>query len=154
MFYKNFFDEAVEEEFKEMAQYEKLNYLRFVGNIFFDHALYRNDIDSIEDIYDLYFKTYEELFGDKPYDEAPPFGYRIHYTTHPIYMHNYFMGDVTCEMLRKVFCRDYGVNSISEKPKEFGEFLIDKVIKPSGLYKYEELFKVISGEEFSLKWYF
>ncbi|QQY79453.1 peptidase M3-like protein [Keratinibaculum paraultunense] len=154
LFYKNFFSDDVEEEFKEMAQYEKLSYLRFIGNIFFDHALYRNDIDSIEDIYDLYFKTYEELFGDKPYNEAPPFGYRIHYTTHPIYMHNYFMGDVTCEMLRKVFCRDYGVNSISEKPKEFGEFLIENVIKPSGLYKYEELFKRISGEEFSLKWYF
>ena len=69
-------------------------------------------------------------------------------------MHNYFMGDVTCEMLRKVFCNKYGVNSISKKPKEFGEFLIKDVIEPSGLYKYEELFERISGEEFSLKWYF
>ncbi len=154
LFYKNFFVEDVEDEFKEMARYEKLSYLRFVGNIFFDHSLYRNNITSLEDIYGLYFKTYEELFGDRPYDEAPPFGYRIHYTTHPIYMHNYFMGDVTCEMLRKVFCQNHGVTSISEKPREFGDFLINKVIKPSGLYKYEELFKHISGEEFSLKWYF
>lgn len=154
LFYKNFFDESVEEEFKEMAVYEKLNYLRFIGNIFFDHELYRNNITSLDDIYELYFKVYGELFGDKPSTEAPPFGYRIHYTTHPIYMHNYFMGDVTCEMLRKVFCRNQGINSISEKPKEFGEFLINEVINPSGLYKYEELFKRISGEEFSLKWYF
>ncbi|WP_201767929.1 hypothetical protein [Schnuerera ultunensis] len=57
-------------------------------------------------------------------------------------------------MLRKVFCRNQGVNSISEKPKEFGEFLISEVINPSGLYKFEELFKRISGGEFSLKWYF
>lgn len=154
LFYKNFFDTSVEEEFKEVEEYEKLDYLRFVGNIFFDHALYRNDIHSLDDIYDLYFKTFNDLFGDEPFDEAPPFGYRIHYTTHPIYMHNYFMGDVTCEMLRKVFCNRYGVHSISEKPEEFGEFLKNEVINPSGLYKYEELFKRISGEEFSLKWYF
>ncbi len=154
IFYGQFFDNSVKDEFKEMAEYEKLNYLRFVGNIFFDHELYRNNISSLDDIYELYFKIYGDLFGDKPYDEAPPFGYRIHYTTHPIYMHNYFMGDVTCEMLRKVFCKKYEIRSISEKPKEFGQFLIDEVINPSGLYKYEELFKKISGEEFSLKWYF
>jgi oligoendopeptidase F len=153
MFYKNFFDNSVEKEFKEIGEFKKLNYLRFIGNIFFDHELYRNDIKSLDDIYDLYFNLYKDLFGDKPFEEEPPFAYRIHYTTHPIYMHNYFMGDVTCEMLRKVFCQKHGIKSISEKPMEFGEFLISDVIKVSGLYKYEELFKRISGEEFSLKWY-
>jgi len=153
MFYSNFFDKSIDSEFKELAEYEKLNYLRFIGNIFFDHELYRNDIKSIDDIYNLYFKVFGDLFGDKTLDEAPPFAYRIHYTTHPIYMHNYFMGDVTCEMIRKVFCKNHGVENISDKPKEFGEFLINEVINPSGLYKYEELFKKISGEEFSLKWY-
>ncbi len=153
MFYGYFFDDGVEEEFKEARGYGKLNYLRLIGDMFFDHELYRNPISSLEDIYGLYFKTYGELFGDRPYDEAPPFGYRIHHTTHPIYIHNYIMGDVTCEMLRKVFCKNYGVSSISEKAKEFGQFLIREVISPSGLYKFEELFKRISGEEFSLKWY-
>lgn len=153
MFYTNFFDKSVEAEFKELGEYKKLNYLRFIGNIIFDHELYRNEINSLDDIHNLYFKVFGDLFGDKPFNEAPPFAYRIHYTTHPIYMHNYFMGDVTCEMLRKVFCKKYDVNSITEKPKEFAEFLIGEVINPSGLYKYEELFKRISGEEFSLKWY-
>ncbi|MDR7857831.1 hypothetical protein [Tissierella sp.] len=153
IFYKSFFDKSVELEFKELGEYKKLNYLRFIGNIFFDHELYRNDIESIDDIHNLYFKVFGDLFGDKPFDEAPPFAYRIHYTTHPIYMHNYFMGDVTCEMLRKVFCKKYEVNSITDKAKEFGEFLISEVIEQSGLYKYEELFEKISGEKFSLKWY-
>ncbi|OZV11538.1 peptidase M3A and M3B thimet/oligopeptidase F [Tissierella sp. P1] len=153
MFYRNFFDKSVELQLKELAEYNKLNYLRFIGSIFFDHELYRNEINSLQDIENLYFKVFEDLFGDKPFDDAPPFAYRIHYTTHPIYMHNYFMGDVTCEMIRKVFCKKYGVNSVTEKPKEFGDFLINKVIDPSGLYKYEELFARISGEGFSLKWY-
>lgn len=153
LFYKNFFDSSVKEQFEEMQEYEKLDYLRFVGDIFLDHELYKNDIKSLDDIYNLYFKLNGELFGDKPYSEEPPFAYRIHYTTHPIYMHNYFMGDVTCEMLKKVFYKKYNVNSVAEKPKEFGDFLINEVIKPSGLYKYEELFERISGDKFSLKWY-
>lgn len=153
MFYKNFFDNSIETEFKDIEEYDKLNSLRAIGNIFFDQELYRKDITTLEDIYKLHFHIVGDLFGDKPYDEEPIFGYRIHHTTHPIYLHNYFMGDVTCEMLRKAFCRKYGVSSISEKPKEFGEFLIGEVINPSGMYKYEELFKRISGEEFSLKWY-
>ncbi len=152
MFYKNFFVEPVEEQFKELIEFQKINGLRAIGDIFFDQELYRSDINSLDDIYDLYFKINEELFGDKKFDQAAPFGYRIHHTTHPIYLHNYFMGDVTCEMLKKVFYKRYGVESISEKPKEFGKFIIEEVINPSGLYKYEELFKKISGEEFSLKW--
>lgn len=154
LFYLNFFNKEVEEEFEKIKEYEKLSYLKFIGNIFFDHELYRNEIFSLEDIYNLYFRVYEDLFGDKPLEEEPPFGYRIHYTTHPIYMHNYFMGDVTCEMLRKVFCEKQNVENISEKPTEFIGFLIEEVIKPSGLYKYEELFEKISGEPFSIKWYF
>lgn len=153
MFYKSFFDKSVEAEFKELREFQKVNGLRAIGDIFFDQELYRRDINSIEDIYNLYFNINEELFGDKPFDQAPPFGYRIHHTTHPIYLHNYFMGDATCEMLRKVFYKKYNVKSIGEKPKEFGQFLIEEVINPSGLYNYEELFKKISGEEFSLKWY-
>ncbi len=153
MFYKDFFDSSVESELKDLVEFQKINGLRALGDIFFDQELYRRDINSIEDIYELYFNINEELFGDKSFDQAPPFGYRIHHTTHPIYLHNYFMGDVTCEMLRKVFYKKYNVKSISEKPKEFGEFIIDEVINPSGLYNYEELFKKISGEEFSLKWY-
>lgn len=153
IFYKDFFDSSVEAEFKELDEYTKLNGLRSMGRIFFDHELYRNDIKSLDDIHNLYFKVYEDLFGDKRFDQAPPFAYMIHYTTHPIYLHNYFMGDVTCEMLKKVFCKKHNITSITEKPKEFGEFLIKEVISPAGLYTYEELFKKISGEEFSLKWY-
>ncbi len=154
MFTKNFFDDSVKKEFEEIQEYEKLDYLRFIGDIFFDQELYRNDIKSLDDIYELHYKVHKGLFGDKPLSDEPPFGYRIHYTTHPIYMHNYFMGDVTCEMLKKVFYKKYNVKSVAEKPREFGDFLISQVIEPSGLYKYEELFEKISGEKFSLKWYF
>ena len=120
----------------------------------FDQDLYRYNLNSLDDINELAFKTQKDYLDEDAFGDEYPWGYRIHHTTHPIYLHNYFMGDVTCEMLRKVFCKKYNVKSITEKPKEFGEFLIKEVINPSGLYKYEELFRRISGEDFSLKWYF
>ncbi|KIL49320.1 hypothetical protein KP78_07880 [Jeotgalibacillus soli] len=39
------------------------------------------------------------------------------------------MGDVTGEMLSKVFKQKYG-GDMTDKPKEFGEFLTEQVIKP------------------------
>lgn len=153
IFYKNFFKtEEVAEQFRTIKEYGKVNSLTAINSILFDQELYRNDIKSLEDINNLAFKLSKDLLGQERFGEEYPWGFRIHHTTHPIYLHNYFMGDVTCEMLKKVFCEKYNCKSIIEKPVEFGEFLTKEVIEPSGLYEYPELFKRISGEEFSLKY--
>jgi len=55
-------------------------------------------------------------------------------------------------MLKQVFCEQQQINSILEKPKEFGKFVVDQVIKPSGRYPYTELFKLISGKDFTLEY--
>lgn len=135
-----------------MREYKRLTALRAVNDILFDQQLYRNKIESLDDIYDLYWKVYSDVLGGEKFADEVPWGYRIHHTTHPIYLHNYFMGDVTCEMLANVFKNKLGVENITDKPLEFGDFLKNEVIKPSGLYKYQDLFKKISGEEFSLKY--
>lgn len=150
-FYGKFFDdkEKVEKEFFMLKEYKGLNSLRTINTIFFDHNLYKHDVESLEDIYDLYWNTRKELLGEEPFGGEPPWAFLIHHTTHPIYYHNYFMGDVTCEMLAKVFKEKFGAD-IFDKPEEFAKFIIDEVIKPSGMYKYGELFKSISGKDFSL----
>ena len=93
----------------------------------------------------------KDLGTIESFEGEPPWGFLIHHTTHPIYLHNYFMGDVTCEMFKKVYCKEKGITSIYEDPKGFGQFLKEKVIQPSGLYKFEELFRNIAREDFSLK---
>lgn len=153
IFYKNFFKiDEVAEQFRTIKEYGKVNSLTAINSILFDQELYKNDIKSLEDINNLAFKLSKDLLGQEPFGEEYPWGVRIHHTTHPIYLHNYFMGDVTCEMLKKIFCEKYNCKSVIEKPVEFGDFLTKEVIDPSGLYEYPELFKRISGEEFSLKY--
>ncbi len=154
IFYKDFFDGSknVNEEFKLYKEYSKINALRAISTIMFDQNLYRNELNSLEDINELAFGTQKEYLKEDAFSEEYPWGYRIHHTTHPIYLHNYFMGDVTCEMIRKSFFDKYNCTNIVDKPKEFSEFLINSIISPSGLYKYPDLFKQISGEDFSLKY--
>lgn len=53
-------------------------------------------------------------------------------------------------MLKKVFCKQTGLADIREKPLEFGNFLMEKVISISGRYRYEELFESIARSKFSL----
>lgn len=155
IFFKQFFTNnfiETETNFKQLKLWNKINMLRSVGQIMFDQNLYLQDIKTGDDINDLYWSLNKDFYQTEPYAKEPVWAATIHHTTHPIYLHNYFMGDVTCEMLKQVFCKNYNVETILDKPVEFGQFLLSKVIKPSGLYKYGELFKRISGEDFSLKY--
>ncbi|MDP8209495.1 MAG: M3 family metallopeptidase [Candidatus Stygibacter australis] len=153
IFYKDFFADDIENAGNHLGaikKWQEMNRMTAIENILFDQALYLNPISSIDDIKELKWKMYSELLGKKPYAEEPLWGFLIHHTTHPIYLHNYLMGDVTGAMLKQVFCEQQQIDSILEKPKEFGRFIIDQVIKPSGRYPYAELFKLISGKDFSL----
>lgn len=154
IFFEKFFNDAevAESQFSQIRQYNKLTSLRAINNILFDQALYRNNLTSLDDIYSLYWKVYSDVLKEEKYADEIPWGFRIHHTTHPIYLHNYFMGDVTCEMLSGVFKNKYNVKNVTDEPLKFGEFLVNEVIKVSGLYKYQDLFKRISGEDFSLKY--
>ncbi|QVK19455.1 M2 family metallopeptidase [Mycoplasmatota bacterium] len=152
VFYKDFFKEDnVKNQFEELIEFEKASALKALNNIFFEHRLYLNDIKSLDDIYKQYHENYQDLFKEEPFGKDVPWAYRIHYTTHPIYLQNYLMGDVLCEALFKIFEEKYKVDA-SSNLKQFGSFLIDEIIKPSGLYKFNDLFKKVSGEDFSLKY--
>lgn len=154
-FFAQFFEgdlEKVKEEFDALVKWDKINAFRQVGLIMFDQNFYRTELSSLDDIHQMYWDTFNDYFEDEAGDYQPPWAYKIHHTTHPIYLHNYFMGDVTCEMLKSVFNKRENVDAITDQAESFGEFLFEEVIEPSGRYTYSELFERISGEKFSLKY--
>ena len=153
-FFQGMFDDPkkAEAEFNALKSFQKTNALLSIERILFDQALYTEKIETHDDILNLRLKYMQELGGNDDFDGEIPWAFLIHHTTHPIYLHNYFMGDVTCEMLKGVFLEETGYSSIHEKPLDFGNFLMKKVISPSGRQPYEKLFESISGEKFSLKY--
>ena len=154
IFFHDFFENELEEtkeNFALLKKWGRANKLRSIFRILFDQALYLTELNSIDDIHALYWKMNKELLDDEPYADEPVWANLIHHTTHPIYLHNYFMGDVTCDMLKAVFKEKNTIEKITEKPEEFGKFIYEEVIAPAGRYPYLELFKKISGKDFSLK---
>ena len=155
LFYSQFFSNNlhdVKEQFAALKEWQEAHILQPVAGILFDQRLYTTPIETAEDIHALKWSLDQKLNAVEPYGDEPVWAYRIHHTTHPIYLHNYFMGDVTCAMLEEAFKKRSGEKNIEENPGEFARFLYDEVIAPSGLYPYPELFKRISGEDFSLKY--
>lgn len=155
IFYKDFFANDLTEvgtHMNSIRKWNKVNQITAIENILFDQALYLNPIHNLDDIHELKWKYYNELSGKQPYAEEPLWGFLIHHTTHPVYLHNYLMGDVTGEMLMQVFCQQNNIDCVLEQPEDFGKFVIDQVIKPSGRYPFAELFKRISGGDFSLQY--
>ncbi|MCP4550299.1 MAG: peptidase M3A and M3B thimet/oligopeptidase F [bacterium] len=154
-FYAPFFpgeEEQAAANFARLKRWNDVNALRAGHRILFDQALYRTEIDNIDDIHELWWRIGRELFDEEPYAAEPVWGMVIHYTTHPIYLHNYLLGDLTYEMLKSVFTSGNKVDGIMADPAGFGKFLGEEVMRPAGRYPYPELYRRISGEDFSLKY--
>jgi len=152
-FYSEFFKEDPEgagRDFSRLRLWDRATKLRNVNRILFDQRLYRTGIDTIDDIHGLLWQTGREVLGEEPYAEEPVWASTIHFTTHPIYLHNYLLGDLTCDMLDEVFRAREGVDDIIEKPEIFGRFVLDEVIGVSGRYPFPELFRKLSGRDLSL----
>ena len=153
-FYSGFFDEKLEEagrNFRRLKLWNRANQLRAVSRILFDQALYRNKLENIDDIHQLLWQTNIAVLGEQPYADIPLWASTIHYTTHPIYFHNYLLGDLTCDILEHVFLEREGVTDVIDRPELFGRFVLDEVIGASGKYPFPELFSRISGEDLSLR---
>ncbi|MCU0606069.1 MAG: M3 family metallopeptidase [Candidatus Edwardsbacteria bacterium] len=143
---------VVGRDFARLREFNRAGAFTAMCGILFDQALYREDLASLDDINQLYWSRHRRIMDEKPYAAEPAWGFRIHHTTHPVYLHNYFLGDLTNEMLKQVFCKRHKVRDVMERPKAFGQFLRDEVMAPSGTWPFLELFERISGEPFSLRW--
>lgn len=144
IFYNMFFEaKEVEEQFGRLKEWKEASRLRALTDIFFDHELYRRDLQNNADIEGLYTSIQQELFGTKGTVDRVAWGYRIHHTTHPIYLHNYFMGDVTAELIKKAYENQ---GQIGEEG--FGTFLKESIIDESGRYTYIELLDRLGSDGF------
>lgn len=152
-FYSEFFENSLEdaaENFRRLDLWNRIMRLRTVSRILFDQSLYRSSLESIGDIHRLVWQTRGEVLGEEPYADEPVWASTIHYTTHPIYLHNYLLGDLTCDMLEEVFTERENLSDVMEKPRLFGRFLLDEVIGVSGRYPFPQLFRRLSGKDLSL----
>lgn len=129
-------------------QFKSLITLNFsIVNTLFDHAIYHRLPTTQQQLTDLFWEVNSQMTGKELWADEPVWGTTIHFTTHPIYFHNYVLGDVMAEALMQVFLRKSGHADILEHRTDFAEFLLASIITPLGTQPILERFKEISGEE-------
>ncbi|MGZ3797398.1 MAG: M3 family metallopeptidase [Pseudobdellovibrionaceae bacterium] len=131
-------------EFKDLEKVKDLQHFRTIKRILFDQELYCHEIRSLADINYLDLSMGKELLGEESFTLEAPWAYVIHHTIAPIYFHNYFLGDLMCDKMKRI---------AGNSPLEFGPFWRDKVLSPSGLYPFLELYEKVCGEKLSLSDY-
>lgn len=135
--------------FHNLRRYDEFNVFNQVLNTLFDHELYRAPLKSNDDICALKVKMGKDLLDQPATEGEIPWGRLIHHTVVPIYLHNYFLGDVMTANLKKTFKKQYGSDA-EASPKRFGRFWREKVLKPSGRYTFQELHKNVCGTDVKL----
>ena len=152
IFLKQVFDKDTSEmakQFNDLNGYTKLFRLSAIHDILFDQQLYFEDLNSLNDINELKQRYIRDVSGLETYGEEPVWGYLIHHTLHPVYLHNYLLGDLMCDSMKQVFKKRTDKNAESS-PLEFGKLWKEEVLTPSGKLPFLKLYEKVCGEPLSL----
>ncbi len=127
------------------------DFMQFIAvtKTLFDHELYRANLKTNADIVALRVKMGKDLIDQPTYEGEVPWASLIHHTVAPVYLHNYFLGDVMTANMKKSFKKQYGSNA-EDSPKRFGRFWRDKVLQPSGRHAFPELYENVCGSKLKL----
>jgi len=142
------------EEVSKMLRLRQLVFSRWVQVMFhFERQLYKNPDQDLNKLWWNLVKEYQliDFIRDKP-DWAS----KIHFVSGPVYYHNYMLGELLASQLHH-----YIIKNILKTEKEtdysgergVGQFLREKIFKPSARYRWDEMIKRATGEELTAKYF-
>lgn len=146
------FGRDIDDKIKAFAALSRLNDFSAFGQVartLFDHELYSANLKSNGDIVNLLKSNAKNWLDEDLGDIEVPWAYVIHHTVAPIYLHNYFLGDVMTVNMKRAFKKQYG-SEAEASPKRFGRFWREKVLEPSGLYPFPDLYERVCGGKLKL----
>jgi len=87
----------------------------------------------------------------------PDWASKIHVVSHPVYYHNYMLGELLASQLdhvlqNRVLNADGGRATMNGRG-EVGEFLIDEFFKPGKRYRWDDLIARATGEPLNPKYF-
>ncbi len=117
----------------------------------FERELYSNPDQDLNAVWWELVERYQ--FIEKPEGrDAPDWAAKIHFTSAPIYYHNYLLGELFASQLSKVIYDKFGKGAFVDNPK-LGEFLKEKVFGPGREMRWDKFIKFATGTKFSPKFY-
>ena len=109
--------------------------------LYFEYEAYAN---PNRDLNKLYWDLFEKYLKLPRHDEIKPWAAIIHYTTHPVYLHNYLIADIIAAQTINFLKRNYG--TVVDNPM-VGSFLVQNYFRFGSRYDWRELLERGTGEK-------
>jgi peptidyl-dipeptidase A len=114
--------------------------------LYFEYEAYSN---PNRDLNKLYWNLFEKYLKLPRHDEIKPWAAIIHYTTHPVYLHNYLIADIIAAQTINFLKRNYG--TVVDNPM-VGSFLVQNYFRFGSRYDWRELLERGTGERLNPKY--
>jgi len=145
-------------EILEQRRREQLIFCRWtLVMLHFEKALYENPDQDLNTLWWDYVEKYQ--FVNRPKNRnAPDWAAKSHFSSAPVYYHNYMLGELFAAQLRASLAKIAGhkgsTSSISfNNRKDFGIFLREKIFKPGKTKPWPKFVKEATGEELTAKYF-
>jgi peptidyl-dipeptidase A len=148
----------VEAAILEQRRREQLIFARWsLVMLYFEKALYENPDQDLNTLWWDLKERFQVLKRPKGRN-APDWAAKIHFSTFPVYYHNYMLGELLASQLRAVLVKiaqhqgpastmDYRVH------KEFGNYFKEKIFKTGMTDPWPEFVKKATGEPLTARYF-
>jgi len=120
----------------------------------FERELYKNPDQNLNALWWELVEKYQKVHG--PYGRnEPDWAAKIHFSTAPVYYHNYILGEMFASQLthyiqQNIVPPEEAYFMLSQK---VGPYLKEKVFEPGRKMRWDELVKYATGEELTAKYF-
>jgi len=148
----------VEQAILEQRRREQLIFARWtLVMLHFEKALYEDPDRDLNTLWWDYVGRYQ-LVARPAGRNQPDWAAKPHFTSAPVYYHNYMLGELFAAQMRHVLARLAGhegpTSTLSfNGRKQFGAFLRDKVFRPGASVSWRRFVEEVTGEPLTAKYF-
>ena len=149
--------ERIDETVRKSLRLQQLVFARWCQVMFrFEQALYENPDQDLNALWwDL--KERYQLFHRPEGRRKPDWAAKIHFTSAPVYYHNYMLGEMLASQFHFTLA-DKVLKSAETEPSfandpRIGQFFVDKVFAPGARYRWDEMIRRATGEALSPRFF-
>jgi len=123
----------------------------------FEQELYKNPDQDLNQLWWDLVETYQLIKKPKHRDN-PDWAAKIHFTSSPVYYHNYMLGELLASqlffyILENVLKADSGADVSYVNKVEIGNYLKDKIFAVGASYYWNDMIKKATGEPLAPKYF-
>ncbi|MCP2519189.1 M2 family metallopeptidase [Candidatus Aminicenantes bacterium AC-335-A11] len=149
--------EKLKPALRRSQKFKQLIFARWSQVMFnFERALYKNPDQDLNKLWWDLVEKYQYIHRPEGRDN-PDWAAKIHFTSSPVYYHNYMLGELLASQLHYYIAE----NILHQDPtevsyvnnKKIGEYIKERILKPGARYRWNEMIERATGEPLTAKYF-